>query len=791
MKRLHLICNAHLDPVWQWTWDEGIAAVFSTFKSAADLAEEFDYVFCHGESLLYETIEMHAPELFKRIKGLIEKGKWIITGGWYLQPDCLMPCGESFVRHIKVGQEYFQSKFGVKPEVATNYDPFGHSLGLVQILKKCGYKGYMICRPQPWQFQYPSRYFNWISPDGSNIIVTACSSYNSLLGHAKEKILQTLNSNQDETLNSPVDDIDYVLWGVGNHGGGPSRKDLSDIASLCVDNAEIFHSTPERLFADNINVKGEVKTSLVTCLPGAYSSMARIKQAHRETENLFYATEKLLAVAKLSGYNRNIFGMDNAEKKLLLSQFHDILPGTTVLEGEKEGLEILSTARNILKDYRTGAFLYLVIGEEKAKEGEYPVFVFNYMPYEITEPIEVEFMLADQNWSEEYFYLPEVYQNGKKVSSQSIKESSTFPLDWRKRIIFEGTLKPMGITRFDIKTKLVKQNREKAVSQVNLEEYIKKSFLSAPVELEIYEDTVDPWGMSQEELIAMGKNPKPFDLMSPAETAQFCGFDGELSPVHTIENGDVVTAIECAYKAEHTNALAEYRFYKNQSFIDLKITLEYTDKNKLIKLKVPVPKGVVLGDGPYLVENKPTGEISFQKWLGVQTENGDIFSIINDCLYAGSSTDGYLYFTLLRGAGYCFRPIPNRETYPKDRYLPRIENGKYVFNFRLCKGNISHISSQAELFNQKPYAVNIFPMGNKKINTKNANIQVFGKVHLTAMKYCKNGEILFRIYNPTVSKTDFRIVIGDKEFCEIANAHEIVSVIYKENNWKINHDEIL
>ena len=164
MKRLHLICNAHIDPIWQWTWDEGIAATISTFKSAADLCDEFDYIFCHGEALLYEAIEKHAPDLFDRIRAHVKSGKWIVTGGWYLQPDCLMPSGETFIRHIATGQKYFREKFGISPTVATNFDSFGHSVGLVQILAKNGYSGYMACRPNPTQFDYPSRFSCGVHP---------------------------------------------------------------------------------------------------------------------------------------------------------------------------------------------------------------------------------------------------------------------------------------------------------------------------------------------------------------------------------------------------------------------------------------------------------------------------------------------------------------------------------------------------------------------------------------------------------------------------------------------------
>ena len=141
MKELHLICNAHLDPVWQWDWNEGATAALATFYSAVDIAEEYDYVFCHNEALLYEFVEQYDPKLFERIRGLVKAGKWHIMGGWYIQPDCNIPSGEGFVRQIETGLRYFKEKFGVRPSVAVNFDSFGHTQGLVQILNKCGYNG--------------------------------------------------------------------------------------------------------------------------------------------------------------------------------------------------------------------------------------------------------------------------------------------------------------------------------------------------------------------------------------------------------------------------------------------------------------------------------------------------------------------------------------------------------------------------------------------------------------------------------------------------------------------------
>jgi len=156
-KTLHLICNAHLDPVWLWEWEEGAGEALSTFRTAARFCEEYEeFVFNHNEAVLYKWVEMYEPELFVRIQNLVKERKWHILGGWYLQPDCNMPSGESLVRQILYGKLYFQEKCGVEPKTAMNFDPFGHTRGLVQILKKAGYTSYLFCRPDKKHLALPS-----------------------------------------------------------------------------------------------------------------------------------------------------------------------------------------------------------------------------------------------------------------------------------------------------------------------------------------------------------------------------------------------------------------------------------------------------------------------------------------------------------------------------------------------------------------------------------------------------------------------------------------------------------
>ena len=170
MKKLHLISNAHLDPIWQWEWEEGAAAAMSTFRCAARFCREFDgYIFCHNESLIYRWVEEYEPALFTEIQELVKLGKWHIMGGWHVQPDCNLPSGEGFARQITEGRRYFAEKFGKEPTTAINFDPFGHTRGLVQIMAKSGYDSYLFCRPDPGNCALPAETFTWVGYDGSTV----------------------------------------------------------------------------------------------------------------------------------------------------------------------------------------------------------------------------------------------------------------------------------------------------------------------------------------------------------------------------------------------------------------------------------------------------------------------------------------------------------------------------------------------------------------------------------------------------------------------------------------------
>ena len=169
-RQLHLVGNAHIDPVWLWRRPEGLQEIRATFQSAVDRMEEYpDFVFTCDSVMYLEWIEQHDPELFETIAKRVAEGRWQVVGGWWIEPDCNIPAGESFVRQALYGQRYLLEKFGRLATIGSNLDPFGHNATIPQLLRKSGMDGYVFLRPGPHEQVLPGQFFHWESPDGSRV----------------------------------------------------------------------------------------------------------------------------------------------------------------------------------------------------------------------------------------------------------------------------------------------------------------------------------------------------------------------------------------------------------------------------------------------------------------------------------------------------------------------------------------------------------------------------------------------------------------------------------------------
>ncbi|MCQ2449103.1 MAG: alpha-mannosidase, partial [Clostridia bacterium] len=453
MKKLHLVCNSHLDPVWQWDWAEGASAALCTFYSAVRLAEEYDYIFCHNEVILYEYIEKYDPVLFDEIRELVQKGKWHIMGGWYCQPDCMVPSGESILRQISVGKEYFKEKFNTYPTTAVNFDAFAHGRGIPQILKKTGFDSYVFCRPLSnfyWAPSLPHGPFNWEGYDGSTVKALRQEDldiYCSQIGFAKRDITR----KAEVYANDPEDDI-LVLWGVGNHGGVNSRKDFDDILTLADEKKgewEITHSTPENYFV-NITPTQTFSDEILALIK-SYSSVHAIKKVHDDLENHLYRAERFLSMLGMVGiyeYDKAVFLQ--AEKILCQIAFHDVLSGTAVKSGTDSSIrKALHAIELVNSEFMTGFFKFSA-SLPKIKDGDDCFVVLNPHPYDVTTVVETElFEKRPDN-----HHLSMYDDAGKPIDFQVILEESDINFSRRKRLIYQYTFPAMSVKQFGIHTEV-------------------------------------------------------------------------------------------------------------------------------------------------------------------------------------------------------------------------------------------------------------------------------------------------------------------------------------------------
>ncbi len=790
MKKVHLICNAHIDPIWQWDWQEGVSATLSTFRAAVDLANEYDYIFCHNEVTVYKYAEEYAPELFAQIKELIKIGKWRVMGGWYLQPDCNMLSGESFVRQILKGKEYFTEKFGIFPTTAINFDPFGHTKGIVQIMEKCGQNAYMFMRPYAREMELPEEQFVWKGFAGSSVKACRTQSYNTALGKAAEEIAGRTQSQPQ--------DVICVTWGVGNHGGGPSAKDLSDIEELIKAGGEIeyIHSDPDTFF-DQMRTQAEYNGSLQISMPGCYSSMSRVKRAHIKLENELYQAEKMCAAATAKGlmeYPTATFG--SITEDLLNAEFHDTLPGTCIQSGETNALNLLAHGVLDAERMKTKAFFALSAEQHRAKEGEYPILIFNSQPYDTEENVECEFILADQNWNENIVaQITLLDEKGNKVACQQVKEESNLNLDWRKRIVFKAGLRAMDITRYSVFVEFVPA-LEKQVKQEfsfkNHRKYVEvdretgllshycidgTEYIGSGFGLVMCDDNADPWAMGEAQLNALGENEKPFETEKNPD-----GPFKSLQSIQVIENGDIYLGIEAFFVKDNTRARILYKIYKNDDAVDIDVNIFMNDINKMVKLKIPtVFKGELMGQTAYGENELFTDgrENAALRYISLRNENQS-FAVINNCIYGSSFKNGAMYLDLVRGVTYCAHPIVDRQLIPTDRYVKKVDQCEHSFSFRITAADTRCVGELAQRFNQKPFVINAFPLSDGPSNSTDSRVVYLSNraITLEAFKgYDKNNGSIIRLFNNTGAAQRTDLTVGGKNISVEFAGYEVKTFI--------------
>lgn len=785
--KIHLIANSHIDPMWLWEWEDGCATAISTFRTAADFCEKYDaLVFNHNEALLYEWVKKYEPALFKRIQKLVKKGKWKISGGWYLQPDCNMPSGESIVRQITVGNKFFEKYFGKLPQTAMNLDSFGHSRELIPILKDAGYLAYYVCRPRDEHndMHLPDR-FIWKAKNGEEIpVIRDPEGYGTGPEGSAGKVKRIVNSGVQKDFQNVL-----VFWGIGDHGGGISKKDYEELQSF-IANSDLqiiqsdFDTYAKEFILENINLPVIDKT-LGNSMTGCYTSQIRIKKKHRELENLYFTVEQMATTCYAQGlmeYPEEI--LTRALKDLLLIEFHDAIPGSSIRNVEESALRIAEHAIEELINLRMECFFKLVQGQKKAEHKVYPIMVYNPHPYDIQEIISCEYTMAEQNW-EPHWTEGEMTSNGKKVACQWEQQASGMMIDWQKRVTFKANLKAGEITRFDIVEKPIPKRKESYpitqgdYFQFNNDKFtVKLSKKTGYIEeitlngknivndtfatLEAVKTSKDPWGTFEKEYPSESTR---FTLADKAYVNDMIRTSFDNENVRVIEDGEVRTVVEVIYRYGNSRIVARYAFPKDDSFIDVDLDVYWLESDMLLKYSLPFGDGELLGHTMFSEEEIPNNrkETAFQKYL-IWRKKDVRMAIINDCVHGVDWQNGVARMSLIRSASYSSSKVYELPLTREDAYVDRIDNGLRSFKFRIVFGGKELddiICKQAEIFNKKPFSLCFFPSGFGEKPKALAN--VLGGAVCSAVKKSDNGKhLILRLYNPTDNVVSENVKVLEK-----------------------------
>jgi alpha-mannosidase len=760
-KTLFMIGNAHIDPVWLWQWYEGMQEIKATFRSALDRLNEYeDFVFTASSAAFYAWIEENEPEMFSEIQTRVAEGRWELVGGWWVEPDCNIPSGEALVRQGLYGQRFFFSRFGKYAHVGYNPDSFGHNASIPQLLKRSGIDFYIFMRPGPHENNTLHQVFRWEANDGSQVLTYRIPYSYTVWGKQLESHIRRCSED------IPVDmDFAMSFYGVGNHGGGPTRQNIDAIHNLNnePDLPDLVFGSTERYFNHILQKKTSlpvVSDELQHHAVGCYAAHSGIKRWNRQAENALLTAEKWATLAnRITGLRYPKQELESAWKMVLFNQFHDILAGTSVESAYEDAHHAYNCAVITADQIRNAAFQKIAWSVATSPdEAGYPLVVFNPHAWESRVPVEVEL-----GWFERATYTL-VDAHGTPVTYQEIHPHTS--LLGSTRLCFIAELPALGyhtyyiIPHEQINTPV---KRQRHTIQPQVYEWENRWFrIAFDVKSGQISNLYDVQNGCK---VFTGSASRAIVIDDPSDTWShgIKRYDGEITAftgksIQILEQGAVKTTIRVTSMYGVSRLIQDYTLYNTLPKIDVHVMVDWHEHFKTFKLCFPinVTAAVATYEIPYGHIIRPTNgeEEPGQTWVDVSgvhadTENAYGLSLLNDAKYSYSIAGSELCLTVLRSPIYAHhQPY---EPDPEGIYT-FMDQGEQHFTYSLLPHtgtwkDAGTIQYAAEL-NQPPFAIKEtshswghLPLSQRLLTASPHNIVI------TALKMAEDSEdMIVRCY---------------------------------------------
>ncbi|MDR1623637.1 MAG: twin-arginine translocation signal domain-containing protein [Tannerellaceae bacterium] len=652
--RFRMIGHGHIDPVWLWRWAEGVSVVHSTFRSALDrMAETPGMVFACSSARFYQWVADNDPGMLEEVRRRIREGRWNVVGGWWIEPDMNIPCGEAMVRQGLYGQLAMQRLLGVRATVAFNPDSFGHTGTLPQIIRKQGMENYVFMRPQRHEKTIPADLFWWEGPDGSRVLTYRIQeSYtdNRSVRRRIESVLKIAGAEPAKTF--------MAFYGVGDHGGGPTKENLRSIAEIKKEEgapALVYSSVNayfEEIRVDKSLDIPTVKDDLQHHAVGCYTSESAIKKGNRLAEAALATAEKITALGALywgNAYPKGPF--EAAWKKALFLQFHDSLAGSSLVSHSKDAAEgygyVLDTAHEAT--WMAIQKLEWQIAAEDP-ESDY-LLAFNPHAWEVKANIRYDF-----GWDSLPASTAVVDAGGHSLPYQWVPaESQT---GGRKGLVVTARLPAMGYCQIRIMQGAPHLIGKRAGAEGDTleNEYYKIRFSSHGTLSILDRET----GKEVFANGAKGCRAVIIDDPSDAWGHDVKAYDREIGSfgeanIKTLCNGPLKATIRVTSRYGQSKLTADWSLYAGQRCIEADITLDWHERQKMLKFSFPVDvqSPVATYETPYgFIEREANGnEDPGQRWIDVTGRQGTEaygLAVLNDAKYGYSVKDNDMRVTIVR-----------------------------------------------------------------------------------------------------------------------------------------------
>ncbi|MDC7230672.1 MAG: glycoside hydrolase family 38 C-terminal domain-containing protein [Sphaerochaetaceae bacterium] len=789
---VYLIGNAHLDICWLWDYEDGFQEVRATFRSAIDRINEYkEHVFSSASSAHYEMVLNSDPSLFQEIKIAVKSGRWHIVGGWYLQPDCNAPSGESFVRQGLYAQQFFLEHFGVMATSGYNVDSFGHNANLPQILSKQNMDSYVFMRPSPEECRENKEFlFKWKGIDGTSVTASRVPISYTAVDAWGTKLIKKLNEiiQLSETEEKPV----MCFFGIGNHGGGPTKENLEVLHHAISSNeteVPIVHGSTRDYF-DYIAKKDiripEYQGELQHHAIGCYSLMADIKYLNNQCEN------RLLRAEKFSATFGNIVDLDydfkkfeDNWKKVLFNQFHDILGGCCA---PSVHAGVIHRYGHVLNDVREIENLIIQrIGSGlDTSDGDMCLLVLNSHPWEVIETVNLECLvenIIDKEGNEIPFqFVKSVPTSG--FYAYNTKVTLTVPA------LGYATWKLIGVHALMDPENFSTLGQLKVPSRIIGNESLSVSLDSEKREIgEIRKDG---------KIILKGIRPVVIDDPSDAWSHGLVSYDGmrtylQITDVKVFSTGPVFEEYELIYMYGSSTLKLRVNVDFVRNAIEIKCDIFWAEKQKMLKLVFDTEESrEFYSEIPYgwIKRNSDKTEYPCQRWISKSLSGGTYVGIINDGIYSCSSSFSTLEYGLLRSPGAAHHEPAVLGDTSFHRYT---DQGFFNCSFLIKDGKEnSCFTKEAVQFNQQP--ISLVESTHKGILPSSKTIldlDIDGVV-VTAFKKAESRKgWIFRAVETRGEHHVEKLIIGDTSESIEFKPFEIKSIFISDDYYTIRETDLL